>query len=111
MSSSTGLVAKRLSASMLVLAVSVLAVMLFAATARAQEEPYSDAEPTVQPSVEGTSEETGEGDESDVLSSTSVLPFTGGDVMLFVIIAGAAIGTGLVLVRRARPSHEADTTD
>ena len=36
----------------------------------------------------------------------TVLPVTGGDVMLFVLAGGATVAVGTALVRKARPSAQ-----
>lgn len=77
--------------------------------AAAQADPYSsetpsvlptrisdDKDPNIQPDVQGNlAEERGD----------SVLPFTGGDVIMFVVIGAAALGVGFVLVRRTRTDN------
>jgi hypothetical protein len=86
-----------------VVAISVailLALAAFSSAALAQQEGYSENQPDVdvrfgtqnQPSIE----EEGEG----------LLPFTGADLTLFVATGLAAIGTGVVVLRRTRPREE-----
>jgi hypothetical protein len=106
--SSSGTIRRMFAAATLLMTGLLLVLMLSASANAQQKESYSGNGPKVEPSVQGTSEREVE---SDVLSRSNVLPFTGGDVVLFVAIAGAAIGTGLILVRRARPAREANTTD
>jgi hypothetical protein len=87
----------------LVVAISVailMALAAFSSAALAQQEGYSENQPDVdvrfgtqnQPSIE----EAGEG----------LLPFTGADLTLFVATGLAAIGTGVVVLRRTRPREE-----
>jgi hypothetical protein len=56
-----------------------------------------DNPPDVQPNVIQKGDKT----EPEVLGSTNdgVLPFTGGQVVLFVVIGAAAIGTGMLILR------------
>jgi hypothetical protein len=73
----------------------------FSSAALAQQESYGENQPDVEvrfgnpnrPSIE---EEAGEG----------LLPFTGADLTLFVATGLAAIGTGVVVLRRTRPREE-----
>ncbi len=62
----------------------------------------SDDPPEVQPNVIQKSDKT----DPEVLSSNEdgVLPFTGGEVMLFAVIGAAAIGAGTLVVRSTRKS-------
>jgi hypothetical protein len=79
----------------------LMALAAFSSAALAQQEGYSNNEPDVdvrfgttnQPSID---EEAGEG----------LLPFTGADLTLFVATGLAAIGTGVVVLRRTRPREE-----
>lgn len=90
--------------SVLVVAVLVafmMALAAFSSAAMAQQEGYSETQPETevrfgnpnQPSIE---EDAGEG----------LLPFTGADLTLFVATGLAAIGTGVVVLRRTRPRDE-----
>jgi hypothetical protein len=89
------------SAKAFVVAIFVAILMAFSSAALAQQEGYSDNEPDVdvrfgttnQPSID---EDAGEG----------LLPFTGADLTLFVATGLAAIGTGVVVLRRTRPREE-----
>lgn len=59
----------------------------------------SDKPPEVRPGVISRS------NDPEVLGSTeSVLPFTGGQVMLFVLIGVGAIGAGTLVLRSSRRS-------
>lgn len=79
----------------------LMALTAFSSAALAQQEGYSETEPDVevrfgtqnQPSIE---EEADEG----------LLPFTGADLTLFVATGMAAIGTGVVVLRRTRPREK-----
>ena len=79
--------------------------------ATAQTDPYStqtpsvlptritdDKEPRIQPEVQGERTEPQARDDA-------VLPFTGGDVILFLVIGAAAVGVGFVIVRRTRTDN------
>jgi hypothetical protein len=89
------------SAKAFIVAIFVAILMAFSSAALAQQEGYSDNEPDVdvrfgttnQPSID---EDAGEG----------LLPFTGADLTLFVATGLAAIGTGVVVLRRTRPREE-----
>jgi ABC-type branched-subunit amino acid transport system permease subunit len=78
-----------------------MALGAFSTAALAQQEGYSENQPDVdvrfgtqnQPSID---EDAGEG----------LLPFTGADLTLFVATGMAAIGTGVVVLRRTRPREE-----
>jgi hypothetical protein len=78
-----------------------IAFAAFPSAALAQQESYSENQPDVdvrfdtqnQPTIE---EDAGEG----------LLPFTGADLTLFVATGLAAIGTGVVVLRRTRPREE-----
>ena len=100
--------------------------MLFSSgPVQAQTEPYSTQTPTVAPTVITQSPEPT--DSPEVLPTRitdddepkpevpdqvldlrepkergGVLPFTGGDVVLFIAIGGAAVAVGLLLMRRTR---------
>ena len=68
---------------------------------RAQRDPYSEKEPRVKPTliVQNTMPEPrGE----IVRRDDPLLPFTGGDVTMFLIAGVAAISVGTVLVRARR---------
>ena len=70
----------------------------FAAPAFAQENYPPDIEGNNQgPGVLGTAEEEGPSTLGD-----SVLPFTGGDLVLFVVVGAGAIVLGATIVRRTR---------
>ena len=101
----------------LVMVASLLVAMMWAfftsSPAQAQAEPYSSQTPEVLPTrftndnpeetrnPDDTDDDVGAGNEQNRPSS-GVLPFTGGDVVLFVVIGAAAVGAGFVLVRRTR---------
>ena len=103
----------------LVMVASLLVAMMWAfltsSPAQAQAEPYSSQTPEVLPTritnppenppenrnPEGNEDDVGAGGEQNRPQS-GVLPFTGGDVVLFVVIGAAAVGAGFVLVRRTR---------
>ncbi|HEU4480985.1 MAG TPA: LPXTG cell wall anchor domain-containing protein [Actinomycetota bacterium] len=77
----------------------VMAVTILAGGASAQEEdPYSEETPTVQPTliIGGETETTEPGS----------LPLTGADLTLFAATGLAAVGTGTLIVRRARRSDD-----
>jgi hypothetical protein len=88
-------------AKAVLVAMFVAILMTFSSVALAQQEGYSGNEPDVdvrfgttnQPSID---ENAGEG----------LLPFTGADLTLFVATGLAAIGTGVVVLRRTRPREE-----
>ena len=84
--------------------------LFYSAPAAAQVDPYSSESPSVLPTridrepegeVGGDAQERGP-DEVSPSADEGVLPFTGGDVVLFAVIGAAAAGTGFVLVRRTR---------
>ena len=56
----------------------------------------SDNPPEVQPNVITRS------NDPEVLGSESALPFTGGQVMLFVLLGVGAIGAGTLFLRSSR---------
>lgn len=84
-------------------------MFLYGSPAAAQVDPYStqtpdvlptritdDKEPKIEPDiVEGSKPEPRD----------AVLPFTGGDVVLFVLVGAAAVGTGFFIVRRTRSDN------
>jgi hypothetical protein len=82
---------------------------IYANPAAAQADPYSsespsvlptrisnDKDPEIQPNIQGNPPEN---------RDENVLPFTGGDVVLFAVIGAAALGIGFVLVRRTRTDN------
>jgi hypothetical protein len=77
-----------------VLAVSVMATMAIAGPALAAGGSGEDP-PATKPKVERKVD-------PKVASERNVLPFTGADITLFATAGFAAVGTGGVLVRRAR---------
>jgi hypothetical protein len=92
-----------------VLVALVLASMSLAGAAFAQsaEQPPEDDvrgefirndQPEEAPGVLPSLQQPGE--DQDV--APGVLPFTGSDLTLFVVVGGAAVGMGTLLVRRAR---------
>lgn len=109
--------------SRVVIAMSLLAALMFGGTsAIAQTDPYGNGEPTVAPTliidesqpdeVLGTTETRGGGGEGPGVGDTAietqarepsggVLPFTGGDLTLFVLIGAGAIATGAAIQKRA----------
>lgn len=95
--------------SVLVMAVMLL-LLLSAAPAFAQQDPYVEVEPTVlptlieQPVTEDGKPVTEDGEDEvlgEVVERPGILPITGGDLTLFVATGAALIGTGVV-VRRVR---------
>jgi hypothetical protein len=76
----------------------IVVLMGFFVPALAQQVPGSgDNPPEVQPNVISKT------DNPEVLGSTeSVLPFTGGQVVLFVLIGVGAIGAGMLVLRSSR---------
>lgn len=91
-------------------------------TAAAQvPDPYSSGSPTVlptlitRPATPDTSESpsvlpkiihNGDGPQVGAEAEPGVLPFTGGDMVVFFVVAAALIGTGAVLVRSQRKKEE-----
>ena len=92
--------AGRLVLLLVVALTAVMAVTILAGGASAQEEdPYSNETPTVQPTlIIGGDDETQPGS----------LPLTGADLTLFAATGLAAVGTGTLIVRRARPRSDDD---
>ena len=102
---------------MLLLAAAVGAMSLVpGAVAFAQTDPYSGEEPEVLP-TQIVNEEPREEEpvKDEVLpariqapaedrqpTGTGVLPFTGADLTLFLVTGAAAVGTGSMMVKRAR---------
>ena len=90
---------------MIGLLVAALAVVFFAGTALAQEDPYEDVGPDIHqrfgPDVADDTQERGQ----TPPASEGTLPFTGADLTLFLATGLAAIGTGTVIVRRARSAE------
>jgi LPXTG-motif cell wall-anchored protein len=87
------------------LAASVLACLvvgLFATAALAQE--GSGPEPD-NPGIEGETINPNPNDLGENEGDGGVLPFTGADITLFVVIGLAAIGTGTLIVRRTRSAE------
>jgi hypothetical protein len=78
--------------------VTVLMALAFSSAALAQSEGYSENEPDVQTRFGGANQPTVE-----EAADSGLLPFTGADLMLFVGTGVAAIGTGVVVLRRTRP--------
>jgi len=78
----------------------IVVLMGFFVPALAQQAPGSgDNPPEVQPNV------ITRNNEPEVLGSTdseSVLPFTGGQVLLFVLIGAGTIGAGTLILRSSR---------
>jgi hypothetical protein len=96
-----GSTARRAKAFVVAMFVAIL--MTLSSAALAQQEGYSNNEPdtevrfgtTNQPSVD-----------EDAAAGEGLLPFTGADLTLFVATGLAAIGTGVVVLRRTRPREE-----
>lgn len=90
-------------------AMAVLALLLFAAlttAAWAQEDPYGNGEPQVKPTLITNPSEP----EVEVVRQergAAILPFTGGDVTLFLAIGLGAISVGVVMLK-GRRAHEAE---
>jgi len=97
----------------MVIVATVIATMSLAGAAFAQ------SAPDTQPDVEDTVEQGAPGTQGGVLSEVvnpvaeevagagstlqgPVLPFTGGDVVLFVVIGLLAVGSGSLILRRTR---------
>jgi hypothetical protein len=80
----------------------LMALGAFSSAALAQQEGYSETQPDVQVRFGSQNQpsivEEGEGE--------GLLPFTGADLTLFVATGLAAIGTGVVVLRRTRPREE-----
>jgi hypothetical protein len=79
--------------------------------ASAQVDPYATQTPSVlptrvtnppNPDIQGDKETDDDVGAIRPDDRDGVLPFTGGDVMLFVVIGAAAVTTGFVIVRRTR---------
>lgn len=75
------------------------------------KEPYSSQRPEVLPTRITDDNEKRQPDDGDTVGGlevddrSGVLPFTGADIMLFLIIGSAAVGTGFVLVRKTRSDN------
>ena len=86
----------------------VFALMSISGVALAQ---YPPNPPRVQSGGEGPTMNTPRvlGGTEDLGGGTdgSVLPFTGADIMLFVVIGALAVGSGIVILRRTRSSRMA----
>lgn len=93
----------------------LLSLLISASAAAAQEDPYGGGKPSPKPTLiidEAEPEVLGETHTNDVggpdvLSEQEepevrggVLPLTGGNLVLFVVIGGAAIALGTVMYRR-----------
>ncbi|MGH2752446.1 MAG: hypothetical protein ACRDK3_16485 [Actinomycetota bacterium] len=76
----------------------VVVLMGFFVPALAQEG-SGDEPPGVNPNVLS---DTGDQDGGVLGSSESVLPFTGGQLILFVVIGLLAVGVGMLVLRTAR---------
>lgn len=86
-----------------IIACAVLGFMILSSVAAmAQQDPYTEVEPTVLPTL--IEQESEEEDEvlGEVVERPSVLPFTGSDLTLFVATGAALIATGTVIVRRRK---------
>ena len=79
--------------------------------ASAQVDPYSTQTPSVlptrvtnppDPDIQGDKETDDDVGAVQPDDRDGVLPFTGGDVTLFLVIGAAAVTTGYVIVRRTR---------
>jgi LPXTG-motif cell wall-anchored protein len=90
----------RLVLLLVVALTAIMAVTILAGGASAQEDPYAEETPTVQPTliIGGETEETEPGS----------LPLTGADLTLFAATGLAAVGTGALIVRRAKPRSDDD---
>lgn len=76
-------------------------MVLSSVAAIAQQDPYTEIEPTVLPTL---IEQEGEPEDEDevlgeVVERPSVLPFTGSDLTLFVATGAALVATGTVITR------------
>lgn len=93
----------------------VVVVALMAVPAVAQEDPYGNGGPNVKGDVivntdSSQPDNTVAGDTGEPAqrpgTSGAILPFTGGDVLVFVLIGGAAVLLGTMLVRRSAARRE-----
>lgn len=76
----------------------LLLVVALAAPALAQNEPYGNGGPTVLPTlITNPSDPVVEPNREE--RPPGVLPFTGGDVTLFLVIGLGAISAGVVMLR------------
>lgn len=100
--------------ALLVVAGLLLAVawtFFYSGPAQAQADPYSTQTPKVLPTRitdDNEKRDPVDGDRVQGLEGedrSGVLPFTGGDVVLFLVIGAAAVGTGSILVRRTRSDN------
>lgn len=86
--------------AVLVVVAWALMSVVFMNPASAQTDPYGNGGPEVESEVIGTGQGT---DNSEVVGSdSSVLPFTGADLTLYLAIGLIAVGAGVWLVRRNR---------
>ena len=101
------------------LLVATMWMLMSSSPVKAQTEPYSSETPSVLPTTitnddddtppDDVLDERIENDDdapedvaADERENSGVLPFTGGDVVLFLVVGTAAVGTGLLLVRKSR---------
>ena len=77
-----------------------MAITMVAGGASAQEDPYAEETPTVQPTliIGGETEEIPE--------EPGSLPLTGADITLFAATGVAAVGTGTLILRRTRSKSD-----
>lgn len=88
-------------------------MFFYSGPASAQADPYSTKTPKVLPTriTDDEPNRNPDKDETDKVQAVTpeeregVLPFTGGDVVTFVVIGAVAVGTGYLLVRRTRTNE------
>ena len=102
----------KISSKLAVLAaVAMVLSVLFAGTALAQSDPYGEG----KPDVKGTIIQNGEPGETSVQSDTAtrdetgvagaILPFTGGQVILFLVLGAGAVLLGTFIVRKTQSTN------
>jgi hypothetical protein len=84
---------RQLAASVVVV---ILLMLAFSSVALAQTESYGENQPDVEARFDTPNQP------SVVEEGEGLLPFTGADLVLFVGTGVAAIGTGVVVLRRTR---------
>jgi LPXTG-motif cell wall-anchored protein len=96
--------------------VAIMALGMLTGAAHAQVDPYGNGEPDVLPTIisRGGPDEPRPIVGGDIFRSEpevegGVLPFTGGDVTVFLVIAFVLVGAGTLIVRRRRAERQ-DTT-
>lgn len=91
-------------------AIAIVALVAFAALttmAWAQTDPYGNGEPQVKPTLITNPSEPEVETVRQERPATAVLPFTGGDVTLFLAIGLGAISVGVVMLK-GRRTHEVE---